>query len=110
MSEESRAPARHAVVPALYGFRAYAILGVVALHLLLLAGALKPGTGFSLVAWGVLGNIIDTFFIISGFVLFLRVAMRGSLGPRRDFAFGRAVRRIRFRRSSTRPPAAAAAR
>ena len=94
MSEESRAPVRNPVVPALYGFRAYAILGVVALHLLLLAGALDPGTDFSLVAWGVLGNIIDTFFIISGFVLFLRVAMRGSLGPRRDFAFGRAVRLV----------------
>jgi peptidoglycan/LPS O-acetylase OafA/YrhL len=77
------------------GFRAYAILGVVTLHLLIVAGAVQPGTRFSLVAWGLLGNVIDAFFIVSGFVLFLAVAKRdGELGSLRVFALGRAARLI----------------
>lgn len=80
-------------VPVLDGFRGYAILGVVSLHLLLLSKVATPGTHISLVTWGVLGNIIDTFFIISGFVIFLPVVFRdGRLGSIRDFAIGRAVR------------------
>jgi acetyltransferase len=80
-------------VPVLDGFRGYAILGVVTLHLLLLSKVVQPGTHISLAAWGVLGNIIDTFFIISGFVIFLPVVFReGRLGSIRDFALGRAVR------------------
>lgn len=75
------------------GFRAYAILGVVVLHLLLLSGAVEQGTADSLIAWGLLGNIIDIFFIISGFALFLPVVIRnGELGPIRNFAVGRAAR------------------
>ena len=77
------------------GFRAYAILGVVTLHLLIVAGALPAGTRFSLIAWGLLGNVIDAFFIVSGFVLFLAVAKRdGELGSLRAFAIGRAARLI----------------
>lgn len=80
-------------VPVLDGFRGYAILGVVSLHLLLLSKVATPGTHVSLVTWGILGNIIDTFFIISGFVIFLPVVLReGRLGSIRDFAVGRAVR------------------
>jgi peptidoglycan/LPS O-acetylase OafA/YrhL len=77
------------------GFRAYAILGVVTLHLLLIAGALQPGTTASLIAWGLLGNVIDAFFIVSGFVLFLAVVSRnGEVGSLRNFATGRAARLI----------------
>jgi peptidoglycan/LPS O-acetylase OafA/YrhL len=87
-----RTPSR---VDAIDGFRAYAILGVVTLHLLLAAGALRPGTTSSLIAWGLLGNVIDAFFIVSGFVLFLAVVSRGGqLGSLRDFATGRAARLI----------------
>ncbi len=55
-------------VPVLDGFRGYAILGVVSLHVLLLSKVVTPGTDVSLITWGALGNIVDTFFIISGFV------------------------------------------
>jgi peptidoglycan/LPS O-acetylase OafA/YrhL len=80
-------------VPVLDGFRGYAILGVVSLHLLLLSKVAQPGNHAGLVAWGVLGNIIDTFFIISGFVIFLPVVLReGNLGSVRDFALGRVAR------------------
>jgi peptidoglycan/LPS O-acetylase OafA/YrhL len=80
-------------VPALDGFRAYAILGVVASHLLIISGALVPGTTFSLVTWGLLGNVIDAFFIISGFVLFLPIVVRGGrLGDVRAYAVGRVAR------------------
>ena len=80
-------------VPVLDGFRAYAILGVVSLHLLLLSKVAQPGNHAGLVSWGVLGNIIDTFFIISGFVIFLPVVRRaGELGSIRNFAVGRVAR------------------
>jgi peptidoglycan/LPS O-acetylase OafA/YrhL len=82
-------------VPVLDGFRAYAILGVVSLHLLLLSRVAQPGNHAGLIAWGVLGNIIDTFFIISGFVIFLPVVRRaGELGSVRDFAVGRVARLV----------------
>lgn len=75
------------------GFRAYAIIGVVAMHLLLLSRVMQPGTHIDLVGWGLLGNVIDTFFIISGFVIFLPVVTRGGrLGSIRDFAVNRAAR------------------
>lgn len=80
-------------VPVLDGFRGYAILGVVGLHLLLLSKVAQPGNHAGLAAWGVLGNVIDTFFIISGFVIFLPVVLRaGELGSVRDFALGRVAR------------------
>jgi peptidoglycan/LPS O-acetylase OafA/YrhL len=77
------------------GFRAYAILGVVVLHLITVAGALEPGTTSSLIFLGLLGNVIDAFFIISGFGLFLAVAKGGgNLGSLRTYAAGRAARLI----------------
>ncbi len=82
-------------IDAIDGFRAYAILGVVTLHLLLIAGAVQPGTTTSLVAWGLFGNVIDAFFIVSGFGLFLAVVSRGGeLGSLRAFAAGRVARLI----------------
>ena len=82
-------------VSVLDGFRGYAILGVVSLHLLLLSGVVRPGNDIGLVAWGLLGNVIDTFFIISGFVIFLPVVRRaGELGSIREFARGRVARLV----------------
>jgi len=82
-------------VHAIDGFRAYAILCVVAFHLLVLAGALEAGTTTTLITWGVLGNVIDAFFIVSGFVLFLAVVRRGGeVGSLRSFALGRGARLI----------------
>jgi peptidoglycan/LPS O-acetylase OafA/YrhL len=77
-------------VPVLDGFRGYAILGVVTIHLLLVSRVVTQHA--DVLAWGVLGNVIDTFFIISGFVIFLPVARRGELGSVRDFALGRVAR------------------
>lgn len=77
------------------GFRAYAIAGVVLIHLLLLSGALTgtEGTARGIAAWGLLGNVIDVFFIASGFVLFLPlVAAGGRVGSLRQYAAGRAIR------------------
>lgn len=79
-------------VPVLDGFRGYAILGVVTIHLLLVSRVVTQHG--DVLAWGLLGNVIDTFFIISGFVIFLPVAFRGELGSVRDFALGRIARII----------------
>jgi peptidoglycan/LPS O-acetylase OafA/YrhL len=81
-------------VDAIDGFRGYAILGVVAFHLLGLAGAVQPGTTTALITWGVLGNVIDAFFIVSGFVLFLAVVRRGGELSVRSFAVVRGARLV----------------
>jgi len=88
-------PGARSRIAAVDGFRAYAILGVVTIHLLGAAGALQPGTTTSLVVWGLLGNVIDAFFIVSGFVLFLGVVERGGgFGSLRAFAAVRGARLI----------------
>jgi acetyltransferase len=81
-------------LPALDGVRGYAILGVVALHLLGAAGfAQHRGTTADILIWGLLGNVIDAFFIISGFGLFLpTVARSGDFGSLRRYALDRAAR------------------
>ena len=81
-------------LPVLDGFRAFAILGVVVLHVLILSGALGAGgDAFSVVALDVLGNVIDVFFIITGFVLFLPVVLRErALRDLSSYAIGRAAR------------------
>jgi peptidoglycan/LPS O-acetylase OafA/YrhL len=83
-----------AVIPALDGFRAYAIFVVVALHLLAISGALtgERETVFATAVWGLAGNVIDVFFILSGFLLFLPIVTRGGLGSLREYATARAVR------------------
>ncbi|GIK78873.1 MAG: acyltransferase [Actinomycetes bacterium] len=82
-------------VPALDGFRGYAILGVVAIHLLGVSGVLAAtaGTGTGVALWAAFSNSIDAFFIISGFVLFLPAVRRGGeLGGKARFWIGRAAR------------------
>jgi peptidoglycan/LPS O-acetylase OafA/YrhL len=82
-------------VPALDGFRGYAILAVVVLHLFGASGVLaaERGTAAGVLIWGLLGNSIDAFVIISGFVLFLpTVVRRGAFGSLGDYAIARAGR------------------
>ena len=84
-------------VAVLDGFRALAILGVVVLHLCGASGVFETlrGTAAEIALWGVLGNVIDAFFIISGFVLFLPVVIRGGeLGSLSRYAIGRAARLV----------------
>lgn len=77
-------PAR---IPALEGYRGWAILGIVTLHVLvgldLILG--KGGAAATLVG-GTVGNVVDWFFIISGFALFQQVLRNeGELGDARRF-------------------------
>lgn len=90
--QPARATAR---VQALDGLRALSILGVVLVHLLGISGALRPGQegALAVATWGVFGNVIDVFFILSGFLLFLpMVARRGDPGSMRRYFVGRATR------------------
>jgi peptidoglycan/LPS O-acetylase OafA/YrhL len=82
-------------VRALDGFRGYAILGVVAIHLLGVSGVLEATTGTKagVAIWAIFGNSIDAFFIISGFVLFLPAVRRGgAIGSKVSFWIARATR------------------
>jgi peptidoglycan/LPS O-acetylase OafA/YrhL len=82
-------------VAALNGFRAYALLGVVAVHLLGASGVLAAagGTGAGVALWSVFGNTIDVFFIISGFGLFLPTIRRGGeFGSKARFWIERGAR------------------
>jgi peptidoglycan/LPS O-acetylase OafA/YrhL len=91
MEGRQGSPPRIAVID---GFRALAILGVVSLHLLILSGALAAlqGSALGIAVWGLFGNIIDLFFIISGFVLFLPIVARGGVADVGRYALGRAAR------------------
>ena len=76
------------------GFRFYSLIGVVVLHLLIGSGvfAAASHTG-QVVLWWVLGQVIDGFFIISGFGLFLGVvATRGRIEDVGNWAIRRAAR------------------
>ncbi|MFN8112825.1 MAG: acyltransferase [Solirubrobacterales bacterium] len=82
-------------VPALDGIRALAMFGIVTVHLLGASGVFGryEGTGTDVVLWSILGNTIDVFFIISGFVLFLPAVRRGGdLGDKWAFWVGRGAR------------------
>lgn len=77
------------------GFRAFALLGVVAFHIFGASGVLTAGRDDPLdrAIWTLLGNTIDFFFIVSGFLLFLPVLRRGGeFGSIRDFYLRRFAR------------------
>jgi peptidoglycan/LPS O-acetylase OafA/YrhL len=92
--KEARAKSGIPVVPAFDGFRAFAILGVVAIHLAQISGVSGDGTTFgSQLVWGTLGRTVEVLFVVSGFVVFLpTVARRGSFGSIRGFMIRRAAR------------------
>ena len=78
------------------GLRAFALFGVVVVHLFGISGLLAVGdTGLKARAiWTVLGNTIDLFFVISGFLLFLPVLRRGRIKDGTGFFLLRRIVRI----------------
>lgn len=68
-------------IGALDGVRALAIGAIVLLHLLGISGYLSPDRDDtqSHLIWIAVGNTIDLFFVLSGFLLFLPVIRRGYL-------------------------------
>ncbi len=77
------------------GLRALALGGVVVFHLFGISGVLTAG-GDSLherLIWTIFGNTLDIFFILSGFVLFLPILMKGGeMGRASDFYLRRLSR------------------
>lgn len=83
------------VVPVFDGFRALAILGIVALHLVILSGVLVGGDSewYAYLTWGTIGHAVDVLFIVSGFVVFLpTVARHGDFGGLLPYAIRRVAR------------------
>lgn len=77
--KEARAKVGIPVVPAFDGFRAYAILGVVVIHLIQISGvAAAAGDSTGRVLWGSFGRAVEALFVVSGFVVFLPTAARGG--------------------------------
>jgi peptidoglycan/LPS O-acetylase OafA/YrhL len=79
------------VVPALDGFRAAAVIGVILWHCWGRSGN-ESGEGFGRLVAGVLPISIYVLFIISGFVMFLPTAARGRFGSVRAYALRRVAR------------------
>lgn len=93
--KEARQRAGLLVVPAFDGYRAFAILGVVQLHLLKASGAVETGdSGFlAWLTWATVGHAIEVLFVVSGFVVFLPTAARdGRFGSLKGYAIRRAAR------------------
>lgn len=96
--KQARAAAGIPVVPAYDAYRALAIFGVVLFHVIQVNGVLgAAGDSPAAVAmWGILpGGSLTALFIVSGFVMFLPVAVRnGDFGSRRVFGVRRAARLV----------------
>jgi peptidoglycan/LPS O-acetylase OafA/YrhL len=92
--KEARRAAGLPVVPAFDGYRAFAILGVVVIHMLLSSGVSDAAgdSALGVFIWGTFGQAVDTLFIVSGFVVFLPTAARGTFGSVRGFAIRRIAR------------------
>ena len=90
----ARAEAGLPVVPSFDGFRAFAILGVVALHLVQVTGFVYTHhQRTAMVLWSMLGKAVEVLFIVSGFVVFLPAAARGGRpGPFIPYAIRRGAR------------------
>lgn len=80
------------VIPALDGFRAYAILGIVLFHVL--GGTSLITTEATRRAiYGILPSLVEVLFVISGFVVFLPTVVRkGQLGNVQSYAIRRGAR------------------
>ena len=81
-------------IKALDGIRGLAIFGVVALHLLLIAQSpIATSSGLSgSITWALFGNVIDIFFIVSGFLIFAPMVRRRGVGSLSEYALGRLSR------------------
>ena len=90
---EERGAGGKPYIPALNGFRAFAILGIVVFHVLALSAPPDdPGRNFDYLVWGWLSGLLDTFFIVSGCVLFLPIVARGGMGDVGDWIRKRGAR------------------
>jgi peptidoglycan/LPS O-acetylase OafA/YrhL len=87
----ARAAEHIPVVPALDGFRAAAVIGVLLWHCWGRSGN-SSGEGLGRLAAGVFPSSIYVLFIISGFVMFLPTAARGRFGSVRAYALRRIAR------------------
>lgn len=94
--KESRAASGIPVIPALDGFRALAILGIVLYHVLLFSGGgLRIADTVTGDAAIMLPLGVDLLFIISGFVVFLPTVVReGEFGNVSAYAIRRAARLV----------------
>ena len=93
--KEARAKSGVPVVPVFDGYRAFAILGVVALHLTTASGVagVTDGGLFTQVVWATFGRSVEVLFVISGFVVFLpTVARGGDFGSLRSYVIRRGAR------------------
>ncbi|HNI39656.1 MAG TPA: acyltransferase [Solirubrobacterales bacterium] len=93
--KEARARSGIPIVPAFDGYRAWAIMAIVMLHMTAISGVAGPGVenAFTRLIWGALGNAVELLFIVSGFVVFLpTVARRGDFGSIASFAIRRGAR------------------
>ena len=89
--KEARAAAGIPVVPAMDGFRAYAILAIVLFHLAYYTLELSAPAS-RILLWGTLPNLVDALFIVSGFVVFLPTVVRGRFGSVGSYALRRGAR------------------
>lgn len=83
------------IVHSLDGFRAFAVVGIVFVHTLLFSGAVARVSGTvadDLLIFPRLG--VELLFIVSGFVMFLPTAARGTFGDVRSYAVRRAARLV----------------
>lgn len=94
--KEGRLASGVPVVPAFDGYRAYAILGIVVVHLLIFSGAVPlVGTHGAVLMQATLGQVVDVLFVVSGFVVFLpTVAHDARFGSVRAYAIRRAARLV----------------
>jgi peptidoglycan/LPS O-acetylase OafA/YrhL len=93
--KQSRVAAGIPVVAAFDGYRAYAILAIVLLHVLGYSGVLPAAHGnwFAQLILGTFGQWVDVLFVVSGFVVFLpTVARGGEFGNVGSYAIRRAAR------------------
>jgi peptidoglycan/LPS O-acetylase OafA/YrhL len=81
------------IVPVFDGYRAFAIFGIVIFHLLGAAPFDEPWMDeWQKFQTATFGQLIDMLFIVSGFVVFLPTAARGSFGSLGGYAIRRAAR------------------
>lgn len=93
--KQARSASGIPIVPSFDGYRAFAILGVVMLHLTMVSGIAAVGTRdiSARLIWGTFGHAVELLFIVSGFVVFLpTVARGGDFGGLLPFAVRRGAR------------------
>lgn len=93
MTTEAAKPASAApfYVPAFDAFRGFAVMAIVVIHLMF-RSEWVPASDAARSAFVSGFLAVDVFFLISGFVLFLPVAVRGTLGDTRAFFIRRYLR------------------